>query len=319
MQLTSKTKLLARLALLLVAIIWGSTLVVAKFTTGTIEPNLLIALRFLIAFVVLGAIYGIVSPSRLKVIDKGYILSGLIIGFCLFLAHSAQTIGVTDAGGDPGRSGFLSAAYCVIVPFLSWAVNRVRPDIYNLSAAVLCIAGIGFVSFGEVQEGAHIAEGFAGFSMPDALALLSGIFFAAHIVTIEKFSRGKDPILITILQFLFAGIFSTITTFVKEPSALVQADWGTVWPAVLYLATICTALALLLQNVGQRYTDPNSAAIILGTESLFCILFGVVYAGEQITPILSVGFVLIFAAIIVSETKLRFLRRGGSSVKVGES
>ena len=88
---------------------------------------------------------------------------------------------------------------------------------------------------------------------------------------------------------------------------------------MLYLATICTALALLLQNVGQRYTDPNSAAIILGTESLFCILFGVVYAGEQITPILSVGFVLIFAAIIVSETKLRFLRRGASSAKVGES
>lgn len=311
MQQSSKTRLLARLALLLVAIIWGSTLVVAKFTTGTIEPNLLIALRFLIAFAVLGAIFS----SRLARATKADYIGGAIIGFCLFLAHSAQTIGVTTAAGDPGRSGFLSAAYCVIVPFLFWAVDRAKPDIYNIMAAVLCIAGIGFVSFGEVQE-AHVeSAGLVGFSLPDTLALLSGIFFAAHIVTIEKFSRGRDPIVITIMQFLFAGLFSSVTVAVRTPEALQDANWGVVWPAVAYLATVCTALALLLQNLGQRYTDPNSAAIILGTESIFCVLFGVFYAGEKVTPMLGVGFLLIFMAIIVSETKLRFLRGSMQGVK----
>ena len=93
---------------------------VSKSTTGTIAPNLLIASRFLIAFVVLALVF----MGRLRNLTKGYLVSGLVIGFCLFLAHSAQTLGVTEAQGDPGRSGFLSAAYCVIVPFLVWASPR---------------------------------------------------------------------------------------------------------------------------------------------------------------------------------------------------
>ena len=300
-----RVRWLSRLALLVVAIIWGSTLVVSKSTTGTIAPNLLIASRFLIAFVVLALVF----MGRLRNLTKGYLVSGLVIGFCLFLAHSAQTLGVTEAQGDPGRSGFLSAAYCVIVPFLFWAVDRHRPDMSNVIAAVLCVAGIGFVSFGEAKpaDGIHAAA-VAGFSWPDFLALLSGIFFAAHIVSVEKFSRGKDPVLITIMQFLFAGLFSSITVAIQEPNAIMEAQWDVAWKAVMYLAIVATALALLLQNLGQKHTDPNSASIILGTESIFCVVFGVWFYHEQVTPMLGVGFVLIFLAILISETKLRFLR-----------
>ena len=303
------TKLWARLALLLVAIIWGSTLVVSKSTTGTIHPNLLIALRFLIAFAVLGIIFF----KRLKQINPSYIVSGLVIGFCLFLAHSAQTFGVTEAQGAPGRSGFLSAAYCVIVPFLAWAVNRVKPDLYNIIAALLCITGIGLISFGESSS--SLEAQYAGFTAPDALALLSGIFFAAHIVTIERFSHEKDPILITILQFFFAGIFAVATVFIQDPEVIQKAQWGQkLWLAIGYLAIVATALALLLQNLGQKFTDASSAAIILATESLFCVLFGVVFTNEKITTMLAIGFVLIFAAILVSETKLKFLRRRAKSI-----
>ena len=41
---------------------------------------------------------------------------------------------------------FLTAVYCVLVPFLYWAFARVRPDRYNVIAAVLCVAGVGLVS-----------------------------------------------------------------------------------------------------------------------------------------------------------------------------
>lgn len=306
MQSKGTLRLWARLALLFVAIIWGSTLVVSKSTTGTIHPNLLIALRFIIAFVVLSVVYF----RRMRKFNWSYVWRGLIIGFCLFLAHSAQTIGVTDAEGMPGRSGFLSAAYCVMVPFIFWAVDRVRPNRYNLLAAVLCVLGIGFVSFGGVSLEELQQNAVMGFTLADALALLSGFFFAAHIVAIEKYSRDKDSVLITISQFLAAGLFSTITTLIVEPNFLSTTQWSVdLWGAVLYLAIICTALALLLQNLAQKHTDPNSAAIILGSESIFCILFGVLFAEETLTSWLWIGFILIFFAILVSETKLSFLHK----------
>ena len=60
-----------------------------------------------------------------------------------------------------------------MVPFLYWIVAKRRPTVFNLVAAVMCIAGVGFVSLG----------GDFTFSMRwgDAMTLLSAVFFgAAH-------------------------------------------------------------------------------------------------------------------------------------------
>ena len=74
-----------------------------------------------------------------------------------------------------------------------------------------------------------------------------------------------------------------------------------------YLAIFCTTVALLLQNVGQKYTDESSAAIILGFESVFGILIPVMLGIEKLTTNSIIGFVMIFIAIIISETKLSFI------------
>jgi len=55
-----------------------------------------------------------------------------------------------------------------------------------------------------------------------------------------------------------------------------------------YLAIMCTAVALLFQTIGQSYTPSSTAAIILGLESIFSIIFAVILAGENyLTPIQS--------------------------------
>ena len=77
---------------------------------------------------------------------------------------------------------------------------------------------------------------------------------------------------------------------------------------MLYLALACTALSLLLQNVGQKYTNPSSASLILSLESVFGVLFGVIFFHEILNLRLITGFVLIFAAIVISETELSFLK-----------
>ena len=83
---------------------------------------------------------------------------------------------------------------------------------------------------------------------------------------------------------------------------------------LLYLAVMCTAVALLLQNIGQKYTNPSTAAIILGFESIFGILIPVLIGIESLTVFSVIGFVFIFAAIIVSETKLSFLKKNEITV-----
>ena len=300
MEHSKKMKLLAKCALFGAAIIWGSSFFVVKNTVDIFTPHMLLGFRFTIGCILLAVIF----RKKLKLLDKGYFISGAVIGFCLFAAYSLQTIGITDT--TPGKNAFLTAIYCIIEPFLFWAVDKSKPDIYNYLAAVICIVGIGLVS---LTEGLTIGFG-------DAFTLLGGLCFAAHMVAVAKLGRDRDPILITILQFGYAAIFAWVVGFTTESLPAVWTLDSVL--GLLFLAVFATAVALLLQNVGQKYTHPSAAAIILSLESVFGVLFSVIFYGEALTPKLIIGFVLIFIAIIVSETKLSFLRKKAPEEEITE-
>lgn len=282
---------LAKLALFFTTIIWGSSFVVMKNTVDILPVFFLLAVRFSIAF----AILGVVFAKRLKGIDKKYILHGSIIGLWLFLGYATQTIGITET--TPGKNAFLSAIGCVIVPFLFWLTDKVKPDIYNILAALLCISGIGFVS---ISSNFTINRG-------DLITMICGFFFAAHIVSVKRFSKGRDPIILTIIQFAVCSILSLVTHLIAETKITSIAP--DLMGEVLYLSIVCTAIALLLQTIGQKYTAPTSAAIILSLESVFGVIFSIILYEEVLTPRLIIGFVFIFLSIIISETKLSFLKK----------
>ena len=296
--ISSKQSFWAKIALLIVAILWGTSLTVVKSAADIIKPNFLLGVRFTIA----GIILAVVFRKRLLKATKDELKAGAVIGFFLFVAYSSQTLGVTFT--TPGRSGFLSASYCVIVPFLYWMTNKVRPDKFNVSAAIFCIVGIFFIAM--AGESGSIFESDITALYGDGLALLSGFLFASHIVSVTKLGLGKDPFVLTIMQFLVAGVLSWITTFAFENNANMQLSLRPIIE-VLYLSIMCTAVALLLQNLGQKYTDPSSAAIILGCESIFGVILPVALGIESLTVKSFIGFVLIFIAIIISETKLSFI------------
>ena len=76
-----------------------------------------------------------------------------------------------------------------------------------------------------------------------------------------------------------------------------------------YLIVMATTVALLFQNVGQVWSDPASASVILSLESVFGVLCSVIFYGDEVTAKLLLGFALIFVAVVCSETKFSFLRR----------
>lgn len=253
------------------------------------QPHTLLAIRFTIGCLLLCIIF----HKRLHKLNKDYFVKGGIIGTFLFLGYSLQTIGITDT--TPGKNAFLTAIYCVIVPFMFWAVDKKKPDIYNIVAAFTSILGIGLVSL----------NGNFSICMGDSFTLLGGVVYAAHLVSIAKFGKDKDPILLTLLQFGYAAIYAWIIALLFEDIP-VSYSISTI-SGILYLAVFATAVAILLQNVGQKYTHPAPAAIILSLESVFGVLFSVVFYHEIITLKLFFGFLLIFIAVIISETKLSFL------------
>ena len=274
------------------AFIWGSSFFIMKNALDAIPVQYLLAIRFTMGALLLA----LVCWKRWKNVTKDYLWRGAIIGGCLYLAYSIQTYGL--ALTTPSKNAFLTAVYCVIVPFLYWLFVGVKPDRYNILAAALCVRGVGLVSL----------SGDLSVNLGDALTLLCAIFYAAHIVAVAKVSPRKDIYLLTVFQFAFAALYAWIGGALTESfPTQALADPQVILP-LCYLGVMATTVALLFQNVGQVNSDPASAAVILSLESVFGVLCSVVFADDTVSVRMAVGFVMIFVAVVCSETKFSFLR-----------
>ena len=285
-------KKLAKPMIVCATMIWGSTFFILKDALDNVDLMFLMAFRFSLAAVVLGLIFW----NRWKGIDRSYWWRGGLLGAFMFVAYAVQNYGLMDT--TPGKNAFFTAVYCVIVPFLYWAVDRLRPSRFNVLAAVLCVGGIGLVSW----------DGGIALPRGDLMTLCAGFIYACHIVAVAKFAKGRDIILLSVLQFAAAALCFLVGTIVTRgvPAGGLEPQ---AWLVLLYLAVFGTTIGQLFQNVGQKYTDPSAAALLLSLEAPFGVLFSVLFGAERPGPLMYLGFVLIFAAVVCSETQFKFLRR----------
>ena len=296
--MTKKISLLAKIAMFSATLIWGSSFIIVNDVVDVLPTNALLTIRFISAALILTAVF----HKRLKAFDRSYLVRGAVLGVLLFCAYMFQTFGISFPETTPGKNAFLTAVYCVMVPFMAWAVTKIRPDRFNIVSAFLCIFGIGLVSLN-----ANFTVGIG-----DILTLIGGVFYALHIIAVSRFSAGRDAMLLTLIQFASSGICALIVSLLTESKSYAQISLEPLMIlGVAYLAVFCTSAALTFQNFGQKYTDPSTASIILSLESVFGVAFSVSLGAESLTLRMTVGFALIFIAVMISETKLSFLGKFG--------
>lgn len=171
-------------------------------------------------------------------------------------------------------------------------------------AAILCFIGVGLVSL----------DSSLSMNLGDIYTLIGGFFYALHILICEKAMQKTTPIIITTLQFAFAGIFSLLSAILFEDITIVSKIHSDVILQILYLSFFATTISYLFQNTGQKWVSEYTAALLLSLESVFGVLFSILLKIETINIQIALGFMVIFIAIIVSETKLSFLMRGKKRV-----
>lgn len=309
MEKSKKLNLLGQALLLLATIAWGTSFFILKDTISNSPTFYVIAIRFIVAGIGLSLIF----IKKIIKIDKKTLLRGFVLGLFLTAAYFLQTIGLSYT--TPGRNAFLTSSYCVMCPFIIWIIFRKRPKSYNVLSAILCIVGIGFVSL------AGGGESDFGMILGDGLTLLSAIFFGLQIIYIDKFTQdGYDTVQMLIPEIFTVGIITTLYTLIFEMPVYSVSAYALSTEQILkigYLTVACTLFAQSAQIIGQRFTTANQSSIILSLESVFGTFFSVIFAGEQLTALIIVGFVIVFISILISElkidpVKLIFNKRSGN-------
>ena len=304
--------------LVLASAIWGFGTIVIKDTVDEFPTAWLVGIRFLAAGILLSLV---LLPRMRRSLDSSHLKAGAVLGAFVALTYLCNTTGL--AYTTASRSSFLTATYCILVPFLAWRIMRKKPTAFNVAAALLCLIGVGLVaspteglspaaelaSTGEIASPASPlasagAEGEASaFSVlfGDALTLLSAVFCGLHIVLIAKFAPGRDMLVLTALQFLVAGVIAlACAAFVQAPPSAALFTMETLG-SLAYLIVPATCMTLAFQNIGLAHVAPAPASLLLSTEAVFGVIFSVALLGETLTAAMVTGFALIFAAILISE------------------
>ena len=282
---------LGRLSLLVTTMLWGFAFVMMKTTLDELDVLYLLAIRFTIAAVILM----LLACRRWKEIDRGYLKGCVPTGLALTAAYVFQTWGLTYT--TPGKNAFLTAFYVIVTPFLVWLVRKIRPTRYHLIAAALCMAGVGMIS---VDRDLSVNVG-------DLLTLVCGVCFAVHIIFLDRYAAGRSTVLVTALQFAASAVTLWILAllFGTAPGRISTGSWG----SILYLSVLSSALCFLLQTFGQQNTPPAQASILLSLEAVFGVLASVLVLREKPGMKVIAGFILMLAAVLISETGQKWLLR----------
>ena len=279
-----KKPMLAKMALFLTAMLWGSTFTVGKLAAEVFSAAFIIALRFLVASV---ALLFAALPLR-RQLDRATWIAGFWMGLTQFISYILQ-VGGLAMDTSPGKSAFLCTTYSVLVPFLYWLVTKERPRLRHVACVFICMAGVGILSL----------TGGWGISTGDVLTVLSGVPCAMNIVISSIACRKRNVLLLTAVELWVVTVFAWIFVFAGKglPTRFPPDAVG----GVVYLGLIATALCLYMQGFGLKYAEPAIGGMLLSLESVFGVIFSVLIYHEQVTARMLLGCAVIFAAILLSQ------------------
>lgn len=288
--LKNKSSLVGSGMLLLAAIIWGCAFVAQSVAMESMGPFSFGSLRFFMGALVLLPVIAlrkrqaIHTPAR----PQEALLGGAVCGGLLFLASSAQQIGLMYT--TVGKSGFITALYVVLVPLAGFVLFRRRVSPLLALAALAAMVGL------------YLLCGENGFSVNrgDAYTLACAVFFAAQILAVDHFVTRVDGVLLSCLQFTMSGILNGITALITEPPLTWQAVAAT-WLPLCYTGVLSSGVAYTLQILGQKRTPPAVASLLMSLESVFAVLAGAVILLQWPSPREMIGCVVMFAAVILAQ------------------
>ena len=113
----------------------------------------------------------------------------------------------------------------------------------------------------------------------------------------SRYATRVDNIRLARAQFLICGVVSLILAIIFESfdaKALLEA-----LPAILYAGIFSSGIAYTLEIVGQKYTDPTVASMLMSLESVFAVLTGMIVLHDMPSASEWIGSAMMLVSVII--------------------
>ena len=270
----------------------GSSLLFSSIAMRSMGPFLLMAIRFLIAFAVIGLIF----HRNLVSVTKKELLHCALLGFFLFLSIFFELKGLQTTPSTV--TSFLEGGVVAVVPLLACILARKLPDKMTVATVIIAMAGIGLLTL----KGDRL-----GFTKGELFIFADCLCYSITVLITDRAAKNDDPVTVAVYQLLFISVFAFMGAFLFESIRLPES--GAEWGAVLALALFCGGLGFTLQPLGQKYITPERAGLLAVVNPLSATTLGIIFLDEKLTPSIIAGAVLIIISIFVPALVKMWKRR----------
>lgn len=278
--------------------LWGTTFVAQLTGMEGIGPFTYGMGRYVIGLFVVLAIWVAFGPRRQRARAEGRYVPGwkfgLGAGCIMFVASAFQQFALLFT--TAGKAAFITCLYIVFVPLFARLIGK-RIRLENWLGAFVAAAGLYCLS----------VQGELDLNYGDVLAFICSVFWAFHILFIDRYAEKADNIELSASQLAVCALLNTAACFWLEPF-----EWQQLLDAavpILYAAVLSSGVAFTLQIMGQKTAEPAPAAVIMSLESVFGALAGWLVLGERLYSIELAGCALMLAGMLITQAGVILHRR----------
>ena len=276
---------------------WGSHAIAGRMSAGEISPLMLVTLRWMLAALVLFALYHrqvfdswpIIRPRLLQLALMG--ASGLAFfhSFFYFAANNTSAINL----------GIIQGAVPVMVLIGMFLVYSVRILFVQIIGTAFTISGIIYLS----TEGNPLNLLELKVAVGDGLMVVGCAFFAGYSIALRNRPPVSGIVLMTMLA-IFAGLASIPGAIFEIISGSAKMPTGYNWLLVIYIAFVPTLLAEMLYIRGVELIGPARAGIFTNMVPIFATILAVLVLRESFQLFHLISLALVLGGIYIAERKM---------------
>lgn len=240
--------------------------------------------RFLIAS---GAIvfFLFYQKERLRIsFREGLIMSLLGILYAL----SAEFLFLAYDYLSPGIASTIFFSYPIIVALVLILFYKEKLTIPTLLSLLLVVVGVGVLSIKKGEALNYIGLG---------ISLLGALVYALYILIVNKVRIESSGVKISFYSMLFSSLYFLVKSLLLRESITISS-WALAGDLTLF-AIITTSLSLVTLVYAVRYIGSTPTAIMGAFEPIVAVLISVGLFGEQLTPSLVIGGMVIITGVLI--------------------
>ena len=294
--MSSKVDFKLVVALLAVAIIWGTTYLGIRVAVETIPPWFVTAMRQTIASLILLVV--LLRKNELKWIGWPALGRQMLLSVLMIVIANGLTT-VAEQSVPSGLASLLNALSPIVVFLGSVLIGLQKPSLKGFIGVTIGFLGVAFI----------FRDGFDDLLDPNykigVLCLAFAVLgWATGTIYTKKYTHKSSNIFLDLFyQFVFSAIVQLVLAFIFS-GEIHTASWSLrSVAAVFYLGIFGSVLGYLAYNYALKKVTATEVSILSYFNTVIALFLGWLILDEVITFDLLIATVLIIGGVIITNYK----------------